>query len=37
MSYYIDNNAQLTFFPFCRNVTIQYYEKHVGLFLYFFR
>lgn len=34
MLYYIDNNAQLTFFffSFCLvNVTIQHYEKHVGI------
>lgn len=32
MLYYIDNNAQLTFFSFLScNVTIQHYEKHVGI------
>lgn len=33
MLYYIDNNAQLTFFFFLLscNVTIQHYEKHVGI------
>jgi len=32
MLYYIDNNAQLTFFSLLScNVTIQHYEKHVGI------
>jgi hypothetical protein len=32
MLYYIDNNAQLTFFFLLScNVTIQHYEKHVGI------
>lgn len=32
MLYYIDNNAQLTFFSILScNVTIQHYEKHVGI------
>lgn len=32
MLYYIDNNAQLTFFSLLScNITIQHYEKHVGI------
>lgn len=32
MLYYIDNNAQLTFFSLLScNVTIQHYEKYVGI------